>query len=112
MVSGAMGTLLMITRRSFIAAMKKNGFTYSPRTRLLHRDGFDGNPAIEVIMYIKVATAHENKEYVEFWLQKKFGYDHETADEVALFRTYDLIPFEHVMLQLSLIKDMRRWWLA
>lgn len=99
----------MITRRAFVAAMKNNGYSYNPKTGLLYCGKFDDNSDIEVWLYI-IKHKRTGKEYANISVQKKFMVPNDAGDKVLT--NYNYIPFDHVMLLLSMVKDMRKWWLA
>ncbi len=99
----------MITRRAFIAAMKKNGYTYNKKD-LLHRDNFDGNSDIEVWIYV-LKHYKADKEYTHISIQRKYMTPDDDTGDLVL-QDFNYVPYDHVMLLLSLVKDMRKWWLA
>ncbi len=98
----------MITRRAFIASMKKNGYTYDPKQGLLHRGEFDGSDKMEVLVWLKQG-GFKGKEYCNLRVQEK---NHSEYAGVVMFGRHDLVPYDHVMVLLSLIKDIRSWWAA
>lgn len=98
----------MITRRAFIAAMKKNGYAYDPTTKLLYKGEFDGSDKMEVLIFL-MERGFKGKEYCNIRVQEK---DHSEEAGVVIFGRHNWVPYDHVMLLLSMIKDIRKWWAA
>jgi hypothetical protein len=100
----------MIYRRTFIAAMKRNNFLYNSKTKIMRRTYLDSiGDGIDVRIYLQNDTVL-SKEYVDIRIQT-----YEFIDKmcnVILLDERKRIPYEHVMLELALIKDIRKWWAA